>query len=172
MRWMWIDRITAFDPGSRMVAVKNVSLAEEHLHDHFAPDGDLPAQPVMPAALIIEGMAQTAGIMVGALNDFREKVILAKVQRVSLPLDAGPGDTLRYEATLDRADAAGAATTGLVQLRRAGDDSPWEDAGHIDLMFSHVDQNMAGLDFPEENFVFSDNFRLILREAGIEHSAT
>ena len=35
-------------------------------------------------------------------------------------------------------------------------------------MFSHIDQNLAGIEFPEENFVFSDNFRTILRTAGIE----
>ena len=42
MRWMWIDRVIELTPRTRMVAVKNVSLAEEHLHDHF------PGFPVMP----------------------------------------------------------------------------------------------------------------------------
>ena len=35
MRWMWIDRILELDSNERLVAVKNVSLAEEYLHDHF-----------------------------------------------------------------------------------------------------------------------------------------
>ncbi len=42
MRWFWIDRFVEFVPGSRAKAVKNVTLAEEHLHDHF------PGFPVMP----------------------------------------------------------------------------------------------------------------------------
>ncbi len=51
MRWMWIDRIVELAPGERLVAVKNVSLAEEHLHDHFPADAaaDESALPVMPA---------------------------------------------------------------------------------------------------------------------------
>ena len=156
MRWMWIDRIVEHDPGERLVAVKNVSLAEEHMHDH------LPGQPVMPAALLIEGMAQTSGIMVGAVNAFREKVILAKILKAEIDQDAIPGQTLRYTATMDRMDDAGATTNGVVHLRTndSGDDS-WHDIGRINLMFSHVDQNMSGLDFPEENFVFGENFRAV-----------
>ena len=65
MRWMWIDTIVTYEPDKRLVAIKNVSLAEEHLHEHFRATATLPAQPVMPASLMIEGMAQTAG------GDFR-----------------------------------------------------------------------------------------------------
>ena len=35
MRWMWIDRVVELVPRERLVAVKNISLAEDHLHDHF-----------------------------------------------------------------------------------------------------------------------------------------
>ncbi len=35
MRWMWIDRIIELVPRQRLVAIKNISMAEEHLHDHF-----------------------------------------------------------------------------------------------------------------------------------------
>lgn len=168
MRWMWIDRIVEFQPRTRMVAVKNISLAEEHLHDHFPKMGDHDAMPVMPVSLIIEGMAQTAGILVGTVNNFREKVLLAKVVLAKIEADAFPGQTLRYEATLDRIDAQGAATIGIVhRIDPATGNS--REIGRVDLMFSHIDQNMAGLSFPEENFVFSDNFRTILRTAGIEH---
>ena len=59
MRWMWIDAITEYEPDKRLVAVKNVSLAEEHLHDHFSATETHPALPLMPNSLIIEGMAQT-----------------------------------------------------------------------------------------------------------------
>ena len=70
MRWMWIDRIVSLEKGKRLVALKNVSMAEEHLHSHIA------GVPIMPASLIVEGMAQAAGILVGHAEDFREKVIL------------------------------------------------------------------------------------------------
>lgn len=173
MRWMWIDQIVEYEPDTRLVAIKNVSLAEEHLHDHFAADAQHPeAQPVMPACFIIEGMAQTAGILVGSVHRFREKVILAKIQRALLDREVSPGQTLRYTATIERIDAGGAATSGLVECRghAAGNDQ-WQTVGEIELMFSHIDQNMAGLQFPEENFVFSENFRTILRAAGLEDLA-
>lgn len=44
MRWIWIDRFEKFVSGSEAWAVKNVSMAEDHLHDHF------PGYPVMPAS--------------------------------------------------------------------------------------------------------------------------
>ena len=179
MRWMWIDRIVALDKGVRCQAVKNVSLAEEHLHDHF------PGTPIMPVPLIIEGMAQTAGILVGHARNFAEKVILAKITRATFDRDVYPGQTLFYDATLDRIDDVGAATTGVVSLldhassptpiaaqRSEGfrppnaNDGPSE-IGAIEIMFSHVDRNMAGLEFPEENFVFTDQFFNLLRNSGM-----
>jgi 3-hydroxyacyl-[acyl-carrier-protein] dehydratase len=172
MRWMWIDKIVEFIPETQMVAVKNVSLAEEHLHDHFPAGGERDACPVMPASLMIEGMAQTAGILVGSVNHFREKVILAKVVTARFDRDVFPGQTIRYEATIDRIDKSGAATSGIVKLLdHAGVPHEWKPIGQVDLMFSHIDQNMAGLEFPEENFVFSDNFKTILRTAGLAHLA-
>ncbi|MEI6476011.1 MAG: beta-hydroxyacyl-ACP dehydratase, partial [Planctomycetota bacterium] len=97
MRWMWIDTIVTYEPDKRLVAIKNVSLAEEHLHDHFPATATLPAQPVMPASLMIEGMAQTAGILVGSLRRFKEKVVLAKIQRAEINADVIPGQCIRYD---------------------------------------------------------------------------
>ena len=44
----------------------------------------------------------------------------------------------------------------------------WVRIGQIDLVFSHIDNNMAGMEFPEHNFVFSENFRTILKSAGLD----
>jgi 3-hydroxyacyl-[acyl-carrier-protein] dehydratase len=166
MRWMWIDSIVAFEPRARMVAIKNVSLAEEHLHDHFPAEGGRPAAPVMPSCLLLEGMAQTAGILVGSVHGFREKVVLAKVASATFTDDVLPGHTVRYDATLERIDDAGAATRGTIERldHRTG---TWKEIGVVELMFSHLDNNLQGLEFPEENFVFSENFRTILRSAGL-----
>ena len=168
MRWMWIDRIVEYVPDTSMAAVKNVSLAEEHLHDHFPAGEGRDAIPIMPAPLMIEGMAQTAGILVGTVKRFKEKVILAKITLAEFDADVGPGQTIRYEAELERIDDAGASTRGIVKrLDHASPDATWETIGRVDLMFSHVDQNISGLEFPEENFVFHENFRTILRTAGL-----
>jgi 3-hydroxyacyl-[acyl-carrier-protein] dehydratase len=150
MRWIWIDRFLEFESGKRAVAIKNISLAEEHLHHQY------PAYPIMPASLIVEGMAQTAGILVGETRDFREKVILAKVRRATFDGFARPGQQLRYEATIDTIADEAAQITGVVYC-------DGREMGRIDLMFSHIDQNMSGLNFPEENFVFTEDFKSLLR---------
>ena len=165
---MWIDRITAFEPERSMQAVKNLSTAEDHLHDHFDGSDGLPAFAVMPASLIIEGMAQTAGLLVGSVNRFREKVILAKISKAELEEDATPGQCLRYDAEIRRIDQAGASTSGTVHLLDHTDPRGWRPIGEINLLFSHIDQNMAGREFPEHNFVFGDNFRGLLQIAGMD----
>lgn len=176
MRWMWIDRVTELVPRTRLVAVKNVSLAEEHLHDHFAARAGtgFPALPVMPASLIVEGMAQSGGILVGHASGFAEKVILAKIGRAELSRDAGPGQTLRYTAVAERMDPAGAAIRGEVHLLdHARPSAGFEPVGVIELVFSFLDQNAggagrAGADFPAHNFVFGESFKTLLRASGIE----
>ena len=149
MRWIWIDRFIEFVPGQKATAVKNVSLAEEHLHDHWE------AFPIMPACLMIEGMAQTAGILVGQARDFKEKVVLAKIVRAEFDDIVVPGDQLTYQAEIQNIAPEAAATAGIV-LKNG------KPLGRVDLMFSHVDQNMAGLKFPKENFVFTGQFQRLV----------
>ncbi|MDP6692981.1 MAG: hypothetical protein QF444_01535 [Phycisphaerales bacterium] len=161
MRWLWIDRIIEHEANERLVAIKNISLAEDYLHDYM-----IEGQAVMPASLLIEGMAQTAGILVGTTSGFKEKVILAKIRKASFDSDVTAGDSIRYDATIDRIDESGASTSGTVDRRCAGGEA-WERIGRVELMFSHIDNNLAGTEFPEHNFVFSDNFKMILETAGL-----
>ena len=149
MRWIWIDKFIAFEHGRRAVSIKNVSLAEEHLHDHF------PGYPIHPPTLMIEGMAQTAGILVGQARDFAEKVVLAKIVRAEFDDIVVPGDQLTYQAEIQNIAPEAAATAGIV-LKNG------KQIGRVDLMFSHVDQNMAGLKFPRENFVFTGQFQRLV----------
>jgi 3-hydroxyacyl-[acyl-carrier-protein] dehydratase len=131
-------------------AIKNVTLAEEHLHDVY------PAFPIVPHSLIVEGMAQTSGILVGEARNFAEKVILAKVTRATFHRLVRPGDTITYAARIEQMSEQGAAISGTVTV--AG-----EKVADIELMFSHIDQNMAGLEFPEHNFVFTEQFTELLK---------
>jgi 3-hydroxyacyl-[acyl-carrier-protein] dehydratase len=149
MRWIWIDKFIEFRSGESATAVKNVTLAEEHLHDHF------PGFPVMPECLIIEAMAQTAGILVGEAKKFREKVILAKIKKAVFFDYVKPGDTIKLSAKIDSIAPEAASTAGKVTC---GD----KLIAEIDLMFSHIDRNLAGKKFPEENFVFTDTFKSLL----------
>lgn len=150
MRWIWIDKFTEFTPKTSATAIKNVSLAEEHLHDLY------PAFPIVPHSLIVEGMAQTAGILVGEARNFEEKVILAKVGRATFHRLVRPGETITFSAKIDQLSEAGASITGTVTAN--GD-----LVADIELMFSHIDKNMSGIAFPEHNFVFTEQFTELLK---------
>src|SRR5258707_5801322 len=106
MRWFWIDRFTQFESGRSATAIKNVSLAEEHLHDHF------PGAPLMPNSLVIEGLAQTGGLLVAEHGGVEERVVLANVARASFQFSAVPGDTLTYPVTIDDIHEDGAIVSG------------------------------------------------------------
>ena len=99
--------------------------------------------------------------MVGAISNFERRVILAKIARAEFNADAFPGDQIRYSATLERMADAGASTKGIVEIRRA-DAQEFQPAGHVDLFFSHLDGDRAPDDLPDGNFVFSDNFKILL----------
>ena len=151
MRWIWIDKFIEFKSGRRAVAIKNVTLAEEYLHDHF------PGFPVMPESLMIEAVAQTSGILVGEAKKFQEKVILAKVKKAVFFDYVRPGDTIKIDAAIESIAPEAASTTGKITCSD-------KLIAEIDLLFSHIDQNLAGKEFPKENFVFTDMFKSLLQD--------
>ena len=150
MRWYWVDKFIEFNSGESAKAVKNVSLAEEHLHDHF------PGFPVMPGSLMIEGMAQTGGILLGEKNDFAYNVILAKVPKVEFHSWACPGDQLIYSATLESDNEAGGSVSVVAHV---GD----RLVAEAEIMFAHLtsdDPQLSRID--QKNFVFRMNLMDIL----------
>jgi len=159
MRWIWIDKFIEFQSGKSAVALKNVTLAEEHLHDHF------PGFPVMPESLMIEAMAQTAGILVGEAKKFKEKVILAKVKKAVFFHYVKPGDTIILDAEIESITPEAASTTGKITCAD-------KLVAEIDLMFSHIDQNLAGKKFPDENFVFTGMFESLLIDVLIDSTGS
>lgn len=131
MRWFWIDRFREFDSGRTALAVKNVSLAEEHLHDHF------PGAPVMPNSLVIEGLAQTGGLLVAEHGGFAERVVLAKVAKARFHAAAVPGDSLEYRVTIDDIHKDGAIVSGTSHI------GPRLQA-EVQLFFAHLPETVAG----------------------------
>jgi 3-hydroxyacyl-[acyl-carrier-protein] dehydratase len=149
MRWLWIDRFVAFESGRSATAVKALSTAEDHFADHF------PGFPVMPAALLLEGLAQTGGILVGEARQFKEKVVLAKVPHATFHRDALAGELLTYTAEIVDLRDEGAVVKGKIT---AGAD-PIVDA---EIFFAHLDQNRSKQIFGDHNFVFSGELKKIL----------
>ncbi len=99
MRWIWIDRILELEKGMRCVAIKNVTAAEDVLHDHFPATASRPAMPVLPNSLIIEGMAQTAGALcMRHLEAFKQPplVYFMAIDKARFRRPVVPGDTVHY----------------------------------------------------------------------------
>lgn len=128
MHWYWIDRITVFESQKRAESVKAVTLAEDHLHDHFK------FYPIMPASLIIEGIAQTAGLLLYEAKGYKEKVVLAKIPKFKFhDIAVLPGELLTYKVQLETfKDVGGVAS---VQAYRGE-----ELLAEGELMFAHLGQ--------------------------------
>src|SRR5271166_4724165 len=72
MRFVLIDRILDVQRGESLVAVKNLSLSEEYLSDHF------PGFPVMPGVLMLEALTQAGAWLIRDMEDFEHSIILLK----------------------------------------------------------------------------------------------
>ena len=92
MKFILSDKITKIEPGTRIETVKNVSLAEEYLQDHF------PAFPILPGVLMIESLTQAAAWLVRVEQKFTKSIILLqKAQNTRYAHFVAPGNTLRVE---------------------------------------------------------------------------
>jgi 3-hydroxyacyl-[acyl-carrier-protein] dehydratase len=89
-----IDRILEIEKGRRAVALKNVSIDEPCFLGHF------PKEPILPAVLIVEAMAQTGGLAFHSSFEKEEEGIpvLARVEEFRLKRSVIPGDQLIIEA--------------------------------------------------------------------------
>jgi 3-hydroxyacyl-[acyl-carrier-protein] dehydratase len=146
---MWVDRVTDFEPGRWASAVKNVTLAEPHLHDVA------PWYPTLPRTLIIEGVAQTGGILVGHASAYEKNVILAKITRAVFHADAEAGDQLLYRAEMVEYQSEGARVRGTVTC-------DGRLIGEIDLMYVHLDRDQALPPGAGPSFVFDGIFLLLM----------
>lgn len=95
-----VDRVEDLKPNEYIHAYKNVSINEPFFQGHF------PSKPVMPGMLIVEGIAQAAGIMV--LCNMEEKVLfyLASLEKVKFRQVVTPGDQLHYKVKCEQIRAA------------------------------------------------------------------
>jgi 3-hydroxyacyl-[acyl-carrier-protein] dehydratase len=94
MKFYLVDRIRELEPSKRIVTVKNLSLAEEYLADHF------PAYPVLPGVMMLEALVQSAAWLVRASTGFEKSlVLLREAQNVRFGSFVRPGGQLVMEVT-------------------------------------------------------------------------
>ena len=159
MRWLWIDRFLKFASKKSARAVKNLSLAEDYFADHY------PGYPVMPACFILEGLAQTGGILVGEANDFQEKVILAKIVSAQFRREALAGEQLVYDVELLHLRSEGGSVGGKVYAVAPGQpitDSLQDPIAEAEIFFAHLDKSRSQQVFGERNFVFGGELKQML----------
>ena len=97
--FLLVDRIIELEPGKRAVGIKNVTANEPFFQGHF------PGFPIMPGVLIVEALAQTAGIAVNAEaadgGEGNVKLgVFASIDEMRFKKQVTPGDTLRMEVEI------------------------------------------------------------------------
>lgn len=95
--FLLVDRIIELEPGKKAVGIKNVTVNEPFFQGHF------PGFPIMPGVLIVEALAQTAGIAVNAVEGGENSGklgVFASIDAMKFKKQVIPGDTLRLEAEI------------------------------------------------------------------------
>jgi 3-hydroxyacyl-[acyl-carrier-protein] dehydratase len=132
MRFFLIDRITLWEVGTAAEALKNVALSEDFFDDHF------PRRPIMPGVLILEGMAQLAGLLLEASlkakYEVSAKAVLTVVERTKFRAMVRPGDALCYRAEVTSVNANG----GKASVRALRDGRTVASTAMV-FAFQHVD---------------------------------
>ena len=141
MRWFWIDRFIEFVRDTRATTIKNVSFGEEPIDDY------LPGHPHYPHSLIIEGMAQTGGLLVSEAGGFQTKTVLAKVSKAIFHDLTVPGDQIFLTAVVQDKKPSGAIIEGTVTVNG-------QVRAELELSFAFLDDRFGetGL-FPPEDLL-------------------
>ena len=126
--FLMIDRVISLDK-SKIVAIKNTSANEEFFKGHFA------GFPIMPGALIVEGMGQAATLLMryNIDNHWEKDVLAYKIKEAKFNAPAFPGDTIKYEIALLGQDERG----GLVSAKAFVNDKVVAEA---QMMLALVDR--------------------------------
>jgi UDP-3-O-[3-hydroxymyristoyl] N-acetylglucosamine deacetylase / 3-hydroxyacyl-[acyl-carrier-protein] dehydratase len=127
--FLFVDRVTISEPGKKGYGIKNVTINDGFFQGHF------PTRPVMPGVLMLEAMAQTAGIVMLTSNAHPDKVALfMAMDGVKFRKIVEPGDQLVMEIDIlrDREKTAQARGVGKVN---------GEVVVEAEMMFSYIDNN-------------------------------
>ena len=140
MRFLFVDRIIAVEPGRSIETLKNVSATEDMFDDHF------PGYPILPGALVVESFEQASQLLIAMTHDFSRVGRLRSVQRGTFRQFVRPGDQLHVRC-----------------VRTAGDDEGWTVSGTAEVDGRRVAS--AVLDFAVASAVDADEAHAVrLRE--------
>jgi 3-hydroxymyristoyl/3-hydroxydecanoyl-(acyl carrier protein) dehydratase len=110
VRHFWLDRIIHLEPGVRATGLKAVALTEDEFDAHF------PGNPVLPGVYLLEGLAQTAGVLIHRSTESRLIAVMVSIERARFPGFARPGDQVRLEIELESLEGAAARARGTATV--------------------------------------------------------
>ncbi len=109
--FLLVDRVIELDPPFRVAAIKNVSVNEPFFQGHW------PGLPIMPGVLIIEALAQAAGVLIATAMGRSDRVaLIAAIDEVKLRKPVVPGDQLRLEVEARRIKLSSASVCGVAKV--------------------------------------------------------
>ena len=129
LSFRFIDRILEISPGERIVALKNVTSNEPYLQGHF------PGNPLMPGVLLLEAMAQTAGLLLPAGSS----AFLAQIKEARFRRPIIPGDQIRIEATR----LTGLGTLHRFEVKASVNGAPVAEAEIVLAVATQVTPNLG-----------------------------
>lgn len=106
VRHYHVDRILTLERGRRAVGVRSVALSDDVFADHF------PGNPVLPGIYVVEGLAQTAGILLWETTDRQHIAVMTTVDRARFSSFARPGDLVQLAVEVEALEQSGAIVRG------------------------------------------------------------
>ncbi len=131
MRWLLLDEVRVIEKGRVASAC-----------------GRVPVSPVNPECLMIEMMAQTGALLLGAESDFKQNIVFAKIQNADFSGDYAPGDPLEIRAVSENLRLEGAWITGVIQSGK-------KQVAQAELMLASVEALVPG---KTKSITFHDEF--------------
>jgi len=136
MRYYLIDRITEFELVKRASGIKNITMSEDFMADHF------PRHPTMPGVLILESLAQLGGLLLeySARKEFgiKVKAILSIIEKAKFRQMVRPGDQLKLEVELVKLREE----SGKIRARAVFGDRVAAEADLIFVYFESTDPKL------------------------------
>src|SRR5262245_34903474 len=158
MRFNLVDKIVEVQPGRSLVAVKNLTLAEEYLADHF------PTFPVMPGVLMLEALVEAGAWLLRLTEDYRHSVIvLREARNVKYGSFIEPGRQRRVVVELSERDEERATLKGKGEV-----EGQTTVAARITLAAYNLRDRDAALRETDERLVrhFRERAALLCRPVG------
>ena len=110
MRHFHLDRIVSLERGKSATGVRSVALSDDVFTEHF------PGNPVLPGVYLLEGLAQTAGLLLWESCDHTHIAVMVSIDRAKFPSFARPGETVTLAVEIDSVDERAARVRGVASV--------------------------------------------------------